>query len=74
MLYGGIIMPRVSLRVKRRITKTRGRNRAVRPKTFSSEESAKKWAEKKGLSSFTLENIKSEDGKTKKIRVVKKDD
>jgi len=41
-----------------------------RPKTFSSEELAKKYAESKGIKEYTLENIATT--KKPKLRVVKK--
>ena len=46
------------------------RGRAIRPKTFSNEDSAKKWAEKKGVKSYLLKNLKSPESKTKKLKVV----
>lgn len=46
------------------------RNRSARPKTFKSEESAKAWAENKGVKNYKLVNLKNEESKTKKIRVV----
>lgn len=47
-----------------------GRNRTSRAKTFTSEESAKKWAESNGLTNYSFENLKLEGNKEKKIRIV----
>ncbi|MFH1638683.1 MAG: hypothetical protein ABIB71_09730 [Candidatus Woesearchaeota archaeon] len=46
------------------------RARAKRPKTFKSEESAKAWAEKKGIKKYELVNLKNYWRNEKKIRVV----
>ncbi|MBI3032251.1 hypothetical protein HYY69_02150 [Candidatus Woesearchaeota archaeon] len=46
-----------------------GRNRKSRPKTFATEEGAKKWAETQGIKQYTLENLRSPDSSAKKIRV-----
>jgi len=45
-----------------------------RPKTFASEELAKKWAESEGLKEYSLENLKSSENKEKKIRVMIKNE
>ncbi len=42
-----------------------------RPKSFKTEEAAKKWAEANKITSYTLKNLKSPESKTKKIIVVK---
>ena len=64
-------MVKLALRVSRRISKLRGRgNREVRPKTFTSEESAKNWADKNGVKNYELKNLKSPLNTTKKIQVV----
>ena len=47
-----------------------GKNRKKRAKTFSSEESAKKWAEAQGIKKYSLVNSKSPESSTKKFRVV----
>ncbi len=48
-----------------------GRGRATRPKTFSSEASAKKWAEANKIKDYTLVDMK--EGKNKnKIKIVPK--
>jgi hypothetical protein len=46
------------------------RNRLTRAKTFSSEESAKAYAEKEGIKKFTLENLKNPESKVMKLRIV----
>jgi hypothetical protein len=48
-----------------------GRDRAARPKTFSSEAAAKKWAEANKIKDYNLVDLK-EGKKEKKIRVVVK--
>ena len=48
----------------------RGRHRAVRPKTFSSEEKAKEWAEAQGMKSFNVVRLNS--GISKKVKIVEK--
>lgn len=48
-----------------------GRERLKRPKTFKTEEAAKKWAEANGVKAYSLENLK-EGKKEKKIRIVPK--
>lgn len=64
-------MTKLALRVSRRFSKLRGRgNRSSRPKTFSSEEKAKTWAEANGIKKYTLKNLKSPESSTKKLRVV----
>ncbi len=45
------------------------RKRPKRPKTFSSENAAKAWAEKQGINNYELKNLRSLESKTKKIRV-----
>ncbi|MFC1728538.1 hypothetical protein ACFLZ7_03680 [Nanoarchaeota archaeon] len=45
-----------------------GRNRSVRPKSFKTEESAKKWAESQKISKYTVKQLKS--GLSKKFNVV----
>ena len=47
----------------------RGTNRAVRPRTFDSEEKAKAWAEAQGIKKYEFVNIKSAESKRKKIRI-----
>ncbi len=45
------------------------RQRKARPRTFKSEESARKWAESQGLKDFELKNLRIGE-KDKKIRVI----
>ncbi|HLC47168.1 MAG TPA: hypothetical protein VJI75_05565 [Candidatus Nanoarchaeia archaeon] len=47
----------------------RGRNRKQRPKTFASEEAAKRWATAQGLKGYYLVNLKSAESAKKKIRI-----
>ena len=42
----------------------------ARPKTFKTEESANAWAKENGLKKFTLENLKSPESSTKKLRII----
>ncbi|MBD3355330.1 hypothetical protein GF361_05080 [Candidatus Woesearchaeota archaeon] len=58
-----------SKRIPERTFKRRPRKR---PKTFKTEEAAKRWAEKKGIKDYQLVNIKSPEADKKKIKVVKK--
>ncbi len=46
------------------------RYRKSRPKTFKTEEAAKKYAETKGLKEYKLVNMKSPESKDKKIKIV----
>ena len=62
---------KVHTKVKRRLRYIPSdRKRAIRPKTFKSEESAKKYAEKQGINKYTLENMKSLESSVKKLRIV----
>lgn len=63
-------MVKLSRRVKRYWSKLRGRIREFRPKTFKDEESANKWAKEQGFTDYKLENLKSTESQTKKIRVI----
>lgn len=65
-------MAKVHTRVKRKLRMkiNRKRNRQPRPKTFKSEEAAKKYAEAKGIKSYKLINLKSSSSKTKKLKIV----
>ena len=53
------------------VVKHLGRNRKVRPKSFFSHESAKKWAEDNKVGKYDLVQLK--DGLSTKIRVVVKE-
>ncbi len=46
------------------------RNRAKRPRTFTSEAAAKSWAEKNGIKKFELVNIKGDHRADKKIKIM----
>jgi len=50
----------------------RGRERKPRPKTFASEDSARKWAAAQGIKEYSLFNLRNEASSTKKIRIVRK--
>jgi len=71
-------MPKMHTRIKRKLNITssmRGgkvRVKKVRPKTFKSEEAAKKYAEKHKIKDYRLVNLKSSEAKEKKIKIVKK--
>lgn len=47
-----------------------GRNRKPRPKTFSTEEAAKQWAEAEGIKEYRLQNLRNLGATDKKIRIV----
>ena len=55
---------------KRVPERTAVRRPRSRPKTFKTEEAAKAWAEKQGMKNFKVVNIKSDDSKVKKLKVV----
>lgn len=55
---------------KRDIVCHAGRHRAKRPRTFSSEDKAKKWAESQGIKNFNIVRLNS--GLSKKLKIVKK--
>lgn len=63
-------MVKDALRVTRRLSKLRGRNRSPRPKTFKTKESAEAWAKEQGYKTFTVENLKNDEAKQAKYRVV----
>ena len=48
------------------------RKRKKRPKTFSSEDLAKKWAEKNNIKNYELVNLRIGNRKDKKIKIVVK--
>ena len=52
------------------MSKSRGRNRKRRPKTFKSEEAAKMYAEAKGLKNYKLMDLAISSPKRKKIKIV----
>lgn len=55
---------------KREIIIKNGRNRASRPKTFTTKEAAEKYAKELGVKEYTVENMKSSEAKVGKFRVV----
>ncbi|MBS3162824.1 hypothetical protein J4467_02765 [Candidatus Woesearchaeota archaeon] len=71
-------MNKVHTKIKRKIgsathlgcARPENRNRKKRPRTFKSEEVAKKWAESQGIKNFELKNLRISD-KDKKIKIVK---
>ena len=65
-------MAKIHTRAKRklRMQTSRGRNRKPRLKTFKREETAKKYAESKGLKNYKLVNIWSAKKNKKKIKIV----
>ena len=54
-----------------RFRKTRNKT-ASRPKTFKTEEAAHAYAKSQGIKDYSLENLKSSEAKTKKLRIVKR--
>ncbi len=66
------MVKRVHTRKKRYMPDKKGRCRAKRPKSFSSEASAKTWALKMGIKSFELRNLKNPEFAEKKIIVIAK--
>lgn len=71
-------MTRIHTKVKRKFkcpthlgcARPENRLRKTRPKTFKSEETAKKWAESQGIEKYELKNIRI-GTKDKKIKVIK---
>ncbi|HII16203.1 MAG TPA: hypothetical protein HA362_07915 [Nanoarchaeota archaeon] len=55
-----------------KLVRFKSRKRATRAKTFASESAAKSWAEKQGIKSFELVNLRGEFSKEKKLKVVAK--
>ncbi|NOZ80818.1 MAG: hypothetical protein GXP63_04035 [DPANN group archaeon] len=64
-------MVKVHTRIKRKLPKT-GRNRPVRPKSFRTEESAKRYAEAHDIKDYVLTDSKPE-AQTHKFRIVPKE-
>ena len=65
-------MPKLHTRQKRKLwmKSIRGRKRAKRPKTFRTEEGAKRYAEAKGIKDYRLVDLKGASPKKHKFRVV----
>lgn len=61
----------VHLKKRERIIKG-GRGRAVRPKTFLTEEGAHTYAKKMGYAEYDVVNLKNDHASTKKLKVVLK--
>ena len=57
---------------KKPILRVRGRHRSQRPRTFSSEEAAKKYADEHKINDYTLYNLTGPFAKEKKTRIVVK--
>jgi len=69
-------MAKLHTRVKRRLglahnLRHKKRSKKTGAKTFKTEESAKKYAESKGIKDYTLSNLKLSEGK-KKLKIIKK--
>lgn len=52
--------------------KAKTRRKRSRPKSFKTEESAKKWAEANKIKDYKLKNLKSSESKEKKLVIVNK--
>ena len=65
-------MAHVHTRVQRWDPKLAKRTRIKRPKSFKTEEAAKKWAEDKGIKGYELKDIRAPGASDKKIIVVEK--
>ena len=65
-------MAKLHTRQKRklRMAKVKGRNRKAKPKTFKSEESAKKYAEAKGIKNYKLVDLLELNPNRNKIKIV----
>ena len=68
-------MSKVHTRIKRKYNLSRFRSHTnklrttKRPKTFKTEESAKKWAENNNIKNYELINLKNPENKLKKIKI-----
>ena len=60
----------MSIRANRDLRYQKSRSRKKRPKTFKTEDSAKAYAEKNGITNYKLVNLKTEKANIKKIRIV----
>ncbi|MCH8003874.1 MAG: hypothetical protein IH934_04565 [Nanoarchaeota archaeon] len=65
-------MPKVHTRIKRklRMFSSTKKSRKKRPKTFKSEEAAKKYAEAKGIKNYKLVDLQPFNPKRTKIKIV----
>lgn len=48
----------------------KSRKRALRPRTFKTEEAAKAYAEKQGMKKYELVNLRGEFSKEKKLKII----
>lgn len=55
---------------KLRMNCLRGRNRVAKPKTFKTEEAAKKYAETKGIKNYKLVDLQELNPAKSKIKIV----
>ena len=61
----------MSIRHNRDLRYQKPRNKSeARPKTFSSEDAAKTYADANGIKKYTVKNLKSEESATKKLVIV----
>ena len=71
-------MTKMHTRIKRKLNITshhkggKIREKKKRPKTFKTEQAAKAYAEKHKIKDYKLINLKSEEAKVKKLKIVKK--
>jgi hypothetical protein len=65
-------MVKLHTRQKRKLKmrRVKGRNRTKRPKTFKSEEAAKKYAEAKGIKNYKLIDLQELNPNRNKIKIV----
>ena len=63
-------MVKVHTRQKRYVSKVRGRKKKKGSKTFKSEESAKKYAEAKGVKNYKLVDLLELNPNRNKIKIV----
>ena len=65
-------MTKIHTRIKRklRMFSSTKKSRKKRPKTFKSEEAAKKYAEAKGIKNYKLVNLQPFNPKRTKIKIV----
>jgi len=60
----------MGIRINRDLRYRASRNNITRrPKTFKTEEAAKKYAEEHKMKNYTLHNLKSSEAREKKIRI-----
>ena len=64
--------PRIFGKTERYLPTRKGRHRKARPKTFTTEAAAQKWAATHGIKEYTLSNSKNPEAKEKKLTIVQK--